>query len=102
MQNQFNFNSQMENKIIDELLNLLSKEQLKKDIVEIPAGELSEDLEQFFDKNPDMDYQYEVKNEPKPGVWQEKGGNLTLWNYSTTNKEWVIRLWIIRKIKEEK
>ena len=89
----------MKNKIIDELLNLLSEEQLKTDILLIPSGKLPENLEQFFDKYPSMDYQYEVINEPKFGVWQEKGGNLTLWDYSATNNEWVIRLWIIRKLK---
>jgi hypothetical protein len=92
----------MENKIIDELLNLLTEEQLKTDIIEIPNAELSKDLEQFFGKNPSMDYSYEVKNEQKIGVWQEKGGNLTLWDYSTANEEWVIRLWNIRKARGEK
>jgi hypothetical protein len=92
----------MENKIIDELLNLLTEEQLKTDIIEIPNAELSEDLEQFFGENPSMDYSYEVKNEQKFGVWQEKGGNLTLWDYSTANEEWIIRLWNIRKARGEK
>ena len=92
----------MKNKIIDELLNLLSEEQLKTDILEIPNGKLPENLEQFFDKYPNMDYRYEVNSEPKFGVWQEKGGNLTLWDYSAANKEWVIRLWNIRKVKELK
>lgn len=87
MQNRFDFNVQMENKIIDELLNLLSEEQLNNDIIEIPNGELSEDLELFFKEHPSMDYQYELKNKPRFGVWQEKGGNLTLWDYSTANKE---------------
>lgn len=89
-------------KIIDELLNLLTEEQLKTEIVEIPNEELSEDLKKIFEKHPNMEYSYEVKNEPKHGSWQEKGGNLILWEYSTTNKEWVIRLWNIRKARGEK
>lgn len=92
----------MENKIIDELLNLLTEEQLKTDIIEIPNAELTEDLEQFFEKYPNMDFSYKVKSEPKFGVWQEKEGNLTLWDYSTANEEWIIRLWNIKRAREGK